>query len=1229
MPGGHHYYHQHDDDESVDLLQPSGGESEGGETPIKSPNDSILSSQQQQQQHQERWNHQTTRSFQTAVAIPPPGTTSSWSPHSAATSTARSSVLYSPATQTLNALQQSQETVDLKQQQHQHWPQHHHSYYPGGVTTTTTTTNTTPTLSQLELNVVNALVMTKKVVSIDDDMDEDDHHHQKEEEEEDDEEDHHMTTTTTTATTTTKHRSHLPHSTKNTSVPSNRTSSSSAKSSNANTNRRRSRPQAASHPPTTNTPDSKSSSSSSTTTNTTLPPPKKRGRLADSERRDIHQIRVATGEIVQTFTSFSQAGHANNFSRHIVAQILRGTYTAKQQKGQHNQYQGWTFRYADDEVDPPNHHVIPTDPHHHRRHSMMKHNNPTPNISSKHDRQDPPTTKDDDPPAPPAVVVASPARGNARNIPILATKQGTRTSQTFPSILSASKKTLVPRKQIAAIVRGELSEVQGWTFRIISHGDNNEPAEHGNNDMGPTAAASPPTNSLSISSTNEEEEDPTSPPKSPDPISSFLTSEAPDIISSTLPKKPPPLSASTLPSPSSGSKNDADPTRTAGTTTTTTGRSTSTTTPRHSKQAIPVEEYNATTQEYVRTYRSLTMAAEKSGANRHIITAVLKGKMNHWNGLKWRYSKNVEPSHVEPSSSFPSEPATILRSNIVDESSRNNNEAPQVDPQIQSEVPNDAPSSDISERPSDTNDYIVEHIVIETRGALGISAKRVKVPEAVLSLLNIHSDPNERNNLLVDSLIADEASIARTCGIKAGDYLFAPNEELTMTIDDNYDSVVELLGRPTRPITLNAVRLKTPPTGTNVQRNDAASHSTNEGQPDNSTSHGTSDSHASRNGTNSGQSNYSHDDHNSNDIDSNDLKSNLQELTAENTNVLDPNNSHSQDKTAHTAAGLVPFCALCNGRNTIRPIHHSWCPKNDHFDTSGADEVLARIQRGLKMNCEGCQLEYQSGRRAPDGTHAQRCHGGHKATPSVDPRMGSESEPEKMENIKKQDKGTTVTILKGSKPVIATEIVEAKPNKRIETKPASKPIVTATKSVGSKNRTTSAVAVVKKSKPKLPVPPQLSDDDSLDDSDNGEKLNVTWDECDNVWGYEGHHDNDIVIYSTSNIGCHYETLFLDERYEMYPFMTCRQYRNTHYSPEDGYQAIVLRRDMLGRRPWGLTCVRHEFGGACLVDSVEPLSPADAGVRRHCFKNCDNSVLYLINITCFLLFLDASRLGCRR
>jgi hypothetical protein len=90
-------------------------------------------------------------------------------------------------------------------------------------------------------------------------------------------------------------------------------------------------------------------------------------------------------------------------------------------------------------------------------------------------------------------------------------------------------------------------------------------------------------------------------------------------------------------------------------------------------------------------------------------------------------------------------------------------------------------------------------------------------------------------------------------------------------------------------------------------------------------------------------------------------------------------------------------------------------------------------------------------------------------------------------------------------------------------------------------------------------------------------------------------DNDVILFSALRRLGHHEAIFSSERFELDPLSSAGRYRKTHSAPEDGYQAIVLSRDPLALRPWGFSCQRHEFGGACLVSSVDPLSPADAAV----------------------------------
>jgi hypothetical protein len=98
---------------------------------------------------------------------------------------------------------------------------------------------------------------------------------------------------------------------------------------------------------------------------------------------------------------------------------------------------------------------------------------------------------------------------------------------------------------------------------------------------------------------------------------------------------------------------------------------------------------------------------------------------------------------------------------------------------------------------------------------------------------------------------------------------------------------------------------------------------------------------------------------------------------------------------------------------------------------------------------------------------------------------------------------------------------------------------------------------------------------------------------DDPWGPEGHVIGDVVLYSPARGQGHYETFLSSNRYKLDPFEPGSVYRNTHFLPEEGFNLILIKRDTLGKTPWGFHVGRDEFGHACLVTSVELSSPASA------------------------------------
>ena len=91
---------------------------------------------------------------------------------------------------------------------------------------------------------------------------------------------------------------------------------------------------------------------------------------------------------------------------------------------------------------------------------------------------------------------------------------------------------------------------------------------------------------------------------------------------------------------------------------------------------------------------------------------------------------------------------------------------------------------------------------------------------------------------------------------------------------------------------------------------------------------------------------------------------------------------------------------------------------------------------------------------------------------------------------------------------------------------------------------------------------------------------------------------------------HYETLLPSARFSLNPFDGSSSYRSTHQHP--GIIVLCLRRDPSAQTPWGFEVSCDEFGHACLVKDVQPMSPASEAVsllKRRCSNydfNCANS-----------------------
>ena len=79
-------------------------------------------------------------------------------------------------------------------------------------------------------------------------------------------------------------------------------------------------------------------------------------------------------------------------------------------------------------------------------------------------------------------------------------------------------------------------------------------------------------------------------------------------------------------------------------------------------------------------------------------------------------------------------------------------------------------------------------------------------------------------------------------------------------------------------------------------------------------------------------------------------------------------NEDAQTETKATIQPL-PFCRACL---TKKGLHRQICPQHKHFGTSGAAKKLELLLAGVKIGCQACHTEYESG-TASRRLHAGKC----------------------------------------------------------------------------------------------------------------------------------------------------------------------------------------------------------------------------------------------------------------
>ena len=360
-----------------------------------------------------------------------------------------------------------------------------------------------------------------------------------------------------------------------------------------------------------------------------------------------------------------------------------------------------------------------------------------------------------------------------------------------------------------------------------------------------------------------------------------------------------------------------------------------------------------------------------------------------------------------------------------------------------------------------------------------------------------------------------------------------------------------------------------------------------------------------------------------------------------------PARSKSKIKASSSASkssSVVPFCFKCNTPTSSRSqprAHHSWCSLNSFYDNSGAQEIMKRIQYGREnLSCQACQKEYETGKLVPKQSHLEKCNRYRKQLEKY--RDREEDKDEQVIAKKEKSKRLAVekllsssseqgnsdedmddvsfyqpTTKKAKIAVLSPGIAKSKPRPNlVPVKPQTAKAVQSvainkTPKIAPKNGSRK-VTPPKSSTSISSAPPPTPANRRTEDGRHREAIKPVWRNCpdENPWGRPGYMEGDVLLYGPqSGIG-HYESTLLNKRYTIEPFAPSSCYLNTHCTPQEGYTMLALRRDPLASCPWGFQVDCDEFGHACLVQSVDPISPASEAVSKCRFKHCNNQANYL-------------------
>ena len=263
----------------------------------------------------------------------------------------------------------------------------------------------------------------------------------------------------------------------------------------------------------------------------------------------------------------------------------------------------------------------------------------------------------------------------------------------------------------------------------------------------------------------------------------------------------------------------------------------------------------------------------------------------------------------------------------------------------------------------------------------------------------------------------------------------------------------------------------------------------------------------------------------------------------------------------------VPFCRACKDPSNV---HHSLCPQHPQFHNSGALEKLEKIRRGVSSDCPACTVQYERGSLGKlNVNHSVQCQ-----------RLETERRKKTEEEVIEREEATE----KQSSSEIRT-----KTGRRAKT--SEKSLAANLEDFGSSVNTRKNTRQCPKAK--IVTPNERDFENDGQKIRLGSQVNVikpTWTSCENPWGAMGYHQGDVVVSGDGGF-THHEVLLPGKRFARDPFGVESGYNETHFSPSEGTHVLKLKRDALADTPWGFSIEHHDFGSACLVQAIDPNSPA--------------------------------------